>query len=471
MAMDYNQLAVNILEAIGGSQNVENVSHCMTRLRFVMNDNAKVDMKKLQEINGVIRVIDTDTQLQIVIGSAVDKVYKEVCAVGNFESQEPVQQNADADKENKTKKKITPKSVANGIIDAVSGSLVPILPAIIAAGIFKMVAVLLGPTNLGVFTEDNQLYIFCNLVNTAVFYFLPFFIAYTASKKFNATPLYAMMVVAVMIHPDMLDIINAGETFKLYGIFNMQLINYTSSVIPIVLSTWVISYIEKFVKKIVPDHFRVVGVPVLIMVLAVPAALCICGPACNAIMQLLVNVILWMNDTLGIVAIVIVAVFWLFLMMFGMHMPLMMTLLPVWMQMGYDAIVSPGAIASSLAHVGAILSYAIRANNQDKRAFGWTAFITMISANIGEPALYGITLVEKRVLAYQMAGAACGAVVMYILGAKVTLFSGVGFVWLNFLRFGEYAVAGAIGMIVAFVVSFVLGMVLGYGKEIVSSKN
>ena len=119
MAMDYNQLAVNILEAIGGSQNVENVSHCMTRLRFVMNDNAKVDMKKLQEINGVIRVIDTDTQLQIVIGSAVDKVYKEVCAVGNFESQEPVQQNADADKENKTKKKITPKSVANGIIDAV----------------------------------------------------------------------------------------------------------------------------------------------------------------------------------------------------------------------------------------------------------------------------------------------------------------------------------------------------------------
>ena len=158
-------------------------------------------------------------------------------------------------------------------------------------------------------------------------------------------------------------------------------------------------------------------------------------------------------------------------MMFGMHMPLMMTLLPVWMQMGYDAIVSPGAIASSLAHVGAILSYAIRANNQDKRAFGWTAFITMISANIGEPALYGITLVEKRVLAYQMAGAACGAVVMYILGAKVTLFSGVGFVWLNFLRFGEYAVAGAIGMIVAFVVSFVLGMVLGYGKEIVSSKN
>ena len=243
MAMDYNQLAVNILEAIGGSQNVENVSHCMTRLRFVMNDNAKVDMKKLQEINGVIRVIDTDTQLQIVIGSAVDKVYKEVCAVGNFESQEPVQQNADADKENKTKKKITPKSVANGIIDAVSGSLVPILPAIIAAGIFKMVAVLLGPTNLGVFTEDNQLYIFCNLVNTAVFYFLPFFIAYTASKKFNATPLYAMMVVAVMIHPDMLDIINAGETFKLYGIFNMQLINYTSSVIPIVLSTWVISYI------------------------------------------------------------------------------------------------------------------------------------------------------------------------------------------------------------------------------------
>ena len=367
--MDYNQLAVNILEAIGGSQNVENVSHCMTRLRFVMNDNAKVDMKKLQEINGVIRVIDTDTQLQIVIGSAVDKVYKEVCAVGNFESQEPVQQNADADKENKTKKKITPKSVANGIIDAVSGSLVPILPAIIAAGIFKMVAVLLGPTNLGVFTEDNQLYIFCNLVNTAVFYFLPFFIAYTASKKFNATPLYAMMVVAVMIHPDMLDIINAGETFKLYGIFNMQLINYTSSVIPIVLSTWVISYIEKFVKKIVPDHFRVVGVPVLIMVLAFPAALCICGPACNAIMQLLVNVILWMNDTLGIVAIVIVAVFWLFLMMFGMHMPLMMTLLPVWMQMGYDAIVSPGAIASSLAHVGAILSYAIRANNQDKRAF------------------------------------------------------------------------------------------------------
>lgn len=141
-----------------------------------------------------------------------------------------------------------------------------------------------------------------------------------------------------------------------------------------------------------------------------------------------------------------------------------MALLPTWVEMGYDAIVSPATIASMLAGIGVELAYALRANSKENRELGWTCFVTNVTANISEPALYGILLQDRKALAWDMLGAAAGALVMGLLGAKVTLFSGVGFPFLTFLRFGEYAVLGAIGLITSFGVSLALGLVFGFEK-------
>lgn len=457
---DYKKLAEEVLAAVGGSENVDSVAHCMTRLRFILKNDSIAKEEDINKITGVIKTIKAGGQTQIVIGQGVDNVYEEVCRLGNFTTTAAIDENLDA-----PKGKLTVKDVLNNIMGAVSGSLVPVLPALIAAGIFKMVAVLFGPKNLAILSADNPIYVFCDLVNTATYYFLPFFIAYTASKKFKSSPIFPMMLVAVMLHPTFLGIVSAGEPFKLYGLLPMPLVNYTNGVIPIVICTYIIALIEKWVKKIVPDALRTIFVPVLIMVIAFPICLCVFGPVCNWIMEYVAKGILWLNDHVGILAIVVVGALWHIVVMFGMHMPIMMTLLPTWMAMGYDAIVSPGAIAAGLSGIGVELAYALRAATKEKRELGWSCLVTTVTANISEPALYGIMLVDKRALAYQMIGGAAGGLVMYILGGKVTLFSGVGFPFLNFLRFGEYAVAGAIGMIVALAVGFVLGFIFGFEKE------
>lgn len=457
---DNNMIAEQVLKAVGGKENVNTVTHCMTRLRFILKDDEQANTEEINKIDGVIKTIKAGGQTQVVIGPNVDKVYAEVCRLGDFEVKDTVAEDLDSEKG-----KLTIKNVLNNIMGAVSGSLVPVLPALIGAGIFKMVAVLLGPKNLAVLAADSPIYIFCDLVNTATYYFLPFFIAYTAAKKFKSNPVFPMMLAAVILHPTFLGIVEAGEPFKLYGLFPMPLVNYTNGVIPIVISAYIISLIEKWAKKIMPDQLRVIGIPVLTMLIAYPLCLCIFGPICNILMKYIANVILWMNDHVGLLAIVVVGALWNIIIMFGMHMPIMMTLLPTWMEMGYDAIVSPGSIAAGLATIGVTLAYAMRANSKENKQLGWSCFLTGFTANITEPALYGILMVDKKALVYSMLGGAAGALVMFVLGGKVTLFSGVGFPFLNFLRFGEYALSGAIGMIVAFVLPIVLGLVFGFEKE------
>lgn len=457
---NFNQLAENLLKAVGGKENVNTVTHCMTRLRFILSDDSVAKEEEISKIPGVIKMIKAGGQTQIVIGQGVDKVYDEVCRLGNFEKKEAIQENLD-----NQPKKVTVKSVLNNMMGAISGSLIPVLPALIGAGIFKMVAVLLGPKNLAILAADNPIYVFCDLVNTATYYFLPFFIAYSASKKFKSSPLYPMMLVAVMLHPTFLNIVSAGEPFKLYGFLPMPLVNYTNGVIPIVISAYIISLVEKWVRKIMPDQLRTIFIPVLTMLISFPLCLCLFGPICNLLMKYVADGILWLNDNIGILAIVVVAAVWNFVVMFGMHMPIMMTLLPTWMAMGYDAIVSPATIAGGLAIIGVELAYALRASTKEKRELGWSCLVTNVTANISEPALYGILLVDKRALGYSMVSSSVGALVMYILGAKVTLFSGVGFPFLNFLRFGEYAVGGAIGMVVALAMGFVLGFLFSFEKE------
>ena len=459
------QIATEVLKAVGGKENVSNVTHCMTRLRFNLKDGTVVKDEVVAAIEGVIKVMRSGGQYQVVIGTNVDKVYDELLKIGGFKELEKVT-------EEETKKgKLTVKNVFNGIMGGISGSVTPVLPVIIAGGIFKMIAVLFGPRNFGLLTEQNQLYILCNLVNDAAFYFLPFFVAHSAAKKFHTSPMLAMLLVGVMIHPDMLSIVDAGESFKIYNLIPMKLVNYTQAVIPVILNTWVMSKVESFVKKIVPDALRTIGVPVLQMVIMLPLGLCIFGPACNVVMGWVANGIIWLDSTAGVVAMVLVGGLWAIMIMFGVHMPIMMTLLPVWMEMGYDAIVSPSTIASAWGVIGVELAYALRSEGKENKSLGWSCFVTNITANISEPAIYGILLRDRKAMIWNMIGGAAGALVMGILGAKIVMFSGVGLPFLNVLRFGEDALKGGIGMAVAFVISLVLGIIFGFeGNGKISKK-
>ncbi len=462
------QIAADVLTAVGGKENVLHVTHCMTRLRFQLKDESIAKDETIGAIEGVIKVVRSGGQVQVVIGTHVDKVYDVICKLGDFEQK----QSSDTDSTQQEHRELTVKGVFNGIMGGISGSVTPVLPVIIAGGIFKMIAVLLGPDNIGLLSEDNQLYILCNLVNNAAFYFLPFFVAHSAAKKFQVNPVMAMLMAAIMIHPDMLGIVDTGETFRVYGLIPMKLVNYTQAVIPVILNTWVMSYVERWVKKIVPDAMRTIGIPVLQMAVMIPLGLCIFGPLCNIVMGWVANGIIWLDNTMGIAAMIVVGALWTIIIMFGMHMPIMMTLLPVWMEMGFDAIVSPATIASAWGIIGVELAYALRSKGKENKSLGWSCFVTTMTANITEPAIYGILLRDKKAMAWNMVGGAAGALVMGILGAKIVLFSGVGLPFLNVLRFGEYAVQGGIGMAAAFAAALAFGLIFGFeGTEKKTFKN
>lgn len=459
--LDNAKMAAEIMEAVGGKENISTATHCMTRLRLVLRDEGKSSDDALNKISGVIKVVHAGGQVQVVIGQGVDRVYAEVCKGGGFERQGIVEESLDA----KPKQKLTLKVILDNVLGALSGSITPVLPVFIVAGIFKMVAVLLGPSNVGLMSEESHLYQLCNLVNNGCFFFLPFFVAYSAAKKFDASPVLAMIIPAVMLHSDMLAIIAAGEPFRIYSLIPMRLVNYSQAVVPIVLIVWAMSYVEKWVKKIMPDFIRTLGVPVLTIAVTLPLALCVFGPACYVVMGWVADAIVWLNDTVGILAMVLIGATWTLVIAFGMHVPIMTTLLPAWLTIGYDSIVGPASIAAGLSGIGVALAYALRADGQDNKALGWSCFSTNVLANISEPYVYGIFLRDKKAMLWHMAGGAAGALVMGILGAKIYIFSGVGFPWLNFLRFGEDAIQGAIGMVVSFVVPLVLGLIFGYEKE------
>ena len=450
----YDQMANEILTAVGGKENVSSATQCMTRLRLILKNEEQCNDEALQKISGVLKVIHAGGQCQVVIGQTVDKVYDEVCKLG-------VAGGGGVEDESAPKQKLTPKVVMNNIMGAISGSITPVLPVFIVAGIFKMVPVLFGPKNLGVLSDTSHIYMLCNLVSAAAYYFLPFFIAHSAAKKFNCSPILAMLFAGIMIHPDMLAIVASGEPFTVFGI-PMQSVNYVQAVFPVIIIVWIMSYVEKWIKKIVPDMLRTIGVPVLTTLIMLPLGLCLLGPICSVIMGYMADLIIWMTNNIGLPTIVVVGILWNWIIAFGMHVPVLTALLPTWMEMGYDAIVSPGTIATTTPTYAVELAYALRAKGKENKSLGWSCLVTSVTANIGEPYLYGIYMRDWKAMLWHTIGAGCGALTFGLLGAKVVIFSGVGFGWLNFLRFGEDAVKGAIGMIVAFVVSFALSMVFGF---------
>ncbi len=460
MVKDVKQATVEIIKAVGGKENITSATHCMTRLRLVLKDEGLSSDEAISKISGVISVVHAGGQVQIIIGQGVDKIYDELCKTAGLETHAAIDENLD----NKPKQKLSVKGVVNAMMGALSGSITPILPVFIASGIFKMIAVLFGPEHFGLLTETSDLYVLCDIVGTAGYYFMPFFAAYSSAKKFNCNPIMALMMAAVMLYPDMLAIVSAGEAFTVFGI-PMKLVSYVQAVIPMVLIVWAMSYVERWLKKVLPNMVRTIGMPVLTMVIMLPLGLCLLGPICSIIMGWIADLIVWMNNTIGLLAMVVVGAIWPFVISFGMHVPVLTALLPAWMEMGYDAIVSPATIANAIAALGVQLGYALRADGTENKSLGWSCFITNVTANISEPYIYGIYLRDKKAMFWQAIGGSVGALTMGLLGAKVVMFSGVGFPWLNPLRFGGDMLLGAIGCIVGFGVSLALSLIFGFTKK------
>ncbi len=456
---DNKQIASDVLAAIGGKENVTFATHCITRLRFNLKDDTIPQDEEIKKINGVLGVNRAGKQYQVIIGPNVDKVYAEVCDLGGFAKQDAVEENLDAAAE---KKPLTLKGIGSAIMDGLSGSLTPIIPAMLAASIFKMLVAVLGPGMLNVLHEGTDLYTLFTFVGDSTFYFFPVLVGFTSAKKFGMNPIMGAMLGAILIHPTLVAMAAEGVPFKVYGI-PAAVQNYSATLLPIILTTWIGSYVEKFLKKITPDSLKVIGVPALTVAIMLPLMLTVLGPIGGWLGNYICGAIIWFGNTLGPVGALIIGAAWEFLVMTGMHQVMITQMIMIFTQNGFDPIVSVGAVNASLAVTGMCLGYWLAVKDKEEKSLAMTNTIAAFIGGVTEPGIYGTGIRARKPLIGMAAGGAAGALYAALMGAKAYALVPVA----SFLALTAYAggnsanfingiIGGVISVIVAAAVTYFL---------------
>ena len=402
--MDYESVAKKILQRVGGAENVTGLVHCMTRLRFNLKDESIVDDEAVKKTKGVMGVMKKGGQYQIIIGNDVGYVYEESNKLGKFSNQVPKK------KENSTEK----KNILTMLMDTISGIMTPVIPAIIGAAMIKVLLTLLPM--IGVLNTSGDTYQLLTVIGDGAFFFMPVLIAVSASKKFGTNVYYAASIALIMLHPNFISMMttahDANETIRFLGLIPVTYATYSYSVIPIILAVWSLKYVEKFVDKITPVITKNFLKPMLVVLIEAPIALIILGPLGAICGNVLSDVVYFIHDKLGFIAVGLVAGIYPFVVMAGMHHAFTPIKLGMIATTGYENFICIGELCSNMAQGAASLAVAIKSKNKDFKQIAGSSAFSALLAGITEPALYGVTLRLKR----PMLGACIGAVAGGLFG-------------------------------------------------------
>ncbi|WP_028042968.1 PTS transporter subunit EIIC [Candidatus Stoquefichus massiliensis] len=460
--MKYEVLASAILERIGGKENVSYATHCMTRLRFNMKDESLVDQEAVKSIESVMGCQFSGGQFQIIIGPGVDKVYAKVCELGGFAVEELVNENLDF----KKKEKISIKVFVNRILDGIAGCLTPIIPILICAGLIKMIVALIGPSMLNLVSESSDIFRLFTFVGDAGFYFFPVFVGLSGAKKFGCNPMIALFMGCILLHPSFVDIVNQGNPFSVYGI-PMTLTQYSSTVLPMIMITFVMSYLEKYLRKWIPDAVSTLFVPLLTILMMLPIGLCVLGPLGSVLGIYIGEVLMWLRDIFGPFGVALIGAVYILIVATGMHLPLMTTAIVSMTTIGYDNTVLVGAIVAVYTSMAVSLGVMLKSKNAQTKSLGLSCFISQFLGGVGEPTIFGIMFRYRKTLIYSMIGTFIGGLYAAFMNVAV-YFAGSS----NFLMALSYSgentgslIHGWIACAIGFTVTFALMLVLGFESE------
>lgn len=455
--MNYELLAKSILESVGGEKNVSHLTHCATRLRFNLKDSTKANVEKLKKTKGVMGVVDKGGQFQVIIGSDVASVYKELLKLGDFQSLSGKSTSGDEK-----------KGIAN-VFEIISGIFTPILPPLTAAGMLKAMLVLL--TTFGVMSKESQTYYILNFMSDAIFFLFPVALGYTAAVKFKCNPFMGMLLGGIMIHPNWTALVAAKEAVTFLGL-PVRLVTYTSSVIPIILVVWVMSFVENFADKISPKPIKFFSKPLITILIMGPLALIVLGPLGSVLGDGLSKIVTAINNVAPWSIPMIIGGVAPLLVMVGMHYALIPIGFNELALKGQENVVGPGFLVSNIAQGGATLGVALKTKNKDLKQLAGSAGLTAL-LGITEPAMYGVTLRLKKPLISVIAGGALAGLYAGAMGA-VRYSSGAPglaslpiFIGENPMNIVHILIACGI----AFVSSFALTWIIGFEdpvEEVVS---
>ena len=456
--MNYQELGTKILSLVGGKENVTGLTHCATRLRFILKDDTKAKTDVLKNTPGVLGVVKNGGQYQVIIGNDVNHVYKpiaEVCDLANTETkkgQEPEEK----------------KSLGERFIATITGIFTPILPAITAAGMLKAVLAVL--TAFKLINTSSDTYQVINFMADAAFYFLPILLANSAAKKFNCNPYMAMMLGGILLHPNFVNMVAAskesGEAIRLFfvPIYNAS---YSSSVIPIILSVWFMSLVEPIADKVSPKAIKFFTKPLLTILVSGAITLWALGPIGYIVASWIANGVNLLNTYVSwLVPLVLGGTFPL-LVMTGTHYGIIPIGINNRMTTGYDTIVYPANLSSNIAQGAATFAVAIKTKSQEIKQLATSAGITAV-CGITEPALYGINMRFKTPLISACIGGAAGGLYVGLLKVKNYAGGSPGLMTLpGYIGGNGFTdlIHACIGAAIAFVVSFATSYMLYKEQE------
>lgn len=452
----YENLAKEILENVGGKENINSLTHCVTRLRFRLKDESKANDEALKNNPGVVTVMKSAGQYQVVIGNHVPLVYADVCELAGISN--GTQQVEEA-----------PQGLFNKLIDIISGCFQPILGPLCAAGIIKGLNALLVFI-LGSSFNNSGTYMILNAIGDSIFNFLPIILGYTAAKKFNVNVIVGMIIGATLCYPTIqTDTLSAAGkaigTLPFIGVYYTKFIgipfvsgNYTSTVVPVICIVALAAQIQKIAKKFVPEMLQNFFVPFFVLIISLPIGLLVIGPVVSLLTTVLSNMFAGLYAFSPIVTAFVIGALWQCLVIFGLHWALVPMAMVNIGNLGYDTIL-PGMLGTTFAATGVLAAMYLKLKDENKKALAIPGVISAF-CGVTEPAIYGFLLPEKTPFVFSCIGGAVGGAIMGTVAVKQYVIGGLGiFSVVNYIS----PKGNATGMIVSLIagaVSLVVGFVL-----------
>lgn len=454
--MDYKSIADQIITAIGGKDNVQYVTHCVTRLRFVVKDKQLVNQTEVNDIEGVMGSTFGAGQFQIIMGKHLSDTFTEVVNHYQFEVGAILEEHLDDPMEAEVQKPWWRRGVMEAF-NFLAASVTPVIPGLTVAGLIKVFLVLISlawPSAV-----NDQTYIVVNSIVNTSFYFMPVFVAYGASMRLGSTPIYAMIVACLLIHPDIIGLLKGEQGLQIFGMTAFPA-NYASSFLPGILSTIAVAMIEKNLNKYLPSMFKGIFVGGITLVTASLLTLTLIGPIGFFAGEYFINLLVWLQSTIGPFALGALGGVLPFVIMSGMHTvfgPVMMQSIT---SLGYEGFLRPTQFVHNVAEGGACFGVALKTKNHELRSQAISSGISAILAGVSEPAIYGINLRLKKPMYGVMAGGAIGGCLAGFFGVKAFAYGNPSILALPI--YGETIVGILIAIAAAFTVSCTVSFFSGF---------
>ena len=437
MATDNKKIAQDVLAAVGGKDNVTSATHCMTRLRLTLKDMGLPNEEEVKSISGVLGVVQTGGQFQIVIGQNVPKVYREFCSLTGLAAQETINEKLDAPKE-----KLTPKKIASNIMGYLASCVTPLVPVMMAAGLFKAVQAILGPSMFGILTVESHTYLLLDFV-------------------FNAA-LGAYMG-CILLAPGFMQMVTDKTPFTIFGI-PVTMTNYSQTLLPAVVSVAFLALVYKQIEKVMPSSLSTIFTPFLTMLITTPVALLVLAPIGTIAGNLLGGGIVAFGNATGFLGVAVLGAIWELLVMTGMHMVVSMPFFILFFEQGYQSGAILGANCATWACFGVALGAFLRMKKKEDKSMSLGFFISGIIGGVTEPTLYGLCLQYKRCFIPLMLGGFLGGAYMgitnvcqYVLGSGTSFLSVIGFTGGTTANLVNGIIACVLSMVVATVATYFIG--------------